>query len=69
MLQNNTSLSPDIVAEELPDHFFPLQIVEYMRSTYPKEDLGHFENVALLHQYTNGVKYWIFLTTLDGLAQ
>lgn len=64
--QKNTPFTPDIVVEELLNRFHLLQIVEYMGFANPKEHLGHFENAALLHQYTDRVKYRVFLTTLVG---
>lgn len=66
--QKNTPFGLNIVVEELLDRFRPLQIAEYTGSTDPEDHLGHFENAALLHQYTNGVKCRIFLTTLAGSA-
>lgn len=55
--------------EELPDHFRPLQIVECMGSSELKDHLGCFENAALLHWYTDGVKCCVFFTTFVGSAQ
>lgn len=40
-----------------------------MGSIDPEEHLDCFENVALLHQYSDEVKCWVFLTTLAGSTQ
>lgn len=59
----------DILKEELPSHFHPPCVDEYKGTTDSGEYLGHFENSALLHQYSNLVKYRVFLTTLVRHAQ
>lgn len=55
--------------EELLDGFRPFQIAEYTKSADSEDHLGCFENEALLHQYTDGVKCRVFMTTLSGAAQ
>lgn len=69
MLHKNIPFTLDIVAEELLDHFRHLQIAKYMGFTDLEEHLGCFENAALLHHYTDGVKCRVFLTTFVGSAQ
>lgn len=64
----DTSFFESILAEELSRHFQALQIREYMRTTDPKDHLCYFENVSVLHQYSEGVKFWVFLMTLARLA-
>lgn len=56
------------LTEELLSHFWPLQIGGYTGTSELEDHLYHFENVFLLHQYSNGVKYRVFLMTLVGLT-
>ncbi|XP_042446558.1 uncharacterized protein LOC122031516 [Zingiber officinale] len=44
-------------------------IEEYNGSTDPDDHLGKFDNAATLHQYTNGVKCRVFLTTPSASVQ
>ncbi|XP_074556551.1 uncharacterized protein LOC141812458 [Curcuma longa] len=37
--------------------------------TDPEDHHCIFENASLLHPYTDGIKYWVFLNTFAGLAQ
>ncbi|XP_042426248.1 uncharacterized protein LOC122014132 [Zingiber officinale] len=55
--------------DPLPRHYTPLAIGEYNGSTDPDDHLAKFDNATTLHQYTDGVKCRVFLTTLSGPAQ
>ncbi|XP_042453673.1 uncharacterized protein LOC122038127 [Zingiber officinale] len=55
--------------DPLPRHYTSLAIGEYNGSTDPDDHLAKFDNAATLHQYTDGVKCRVFLTTLSGPAQ
>ncbi|XP_074560387.1 uncharacterized protein LOC141816515 [Curcuma longa] len=57
-----------ILEDELPRHFRTPQFSDYTGNTDPEDHLGRFENVALLHQYTDVIKCRVFLTTLAGSA-
>ncbi|KAL0311290.1 UNVERIFIED_CONTAM: hypothetical protein Sangu_2423700 [Sesamum angustifolium] len=46
-----------------------LAITEYDGTTDPQEHLSCFENAALLHRYTNRIKYRVFFTTFARAAQ
>ncbi|KAG8374710.1 hypothetical protein BUALT_Bualt10G0024300 [Buddleja alternifolia] len=60
---------PQILPDELPNSFRTPNMSEYDGSSYPNEHLWKFENCALLNQYSDGVKCWVFLTTLTRSAQ
>lgn len=68
-ISHGTLFSDRIIQEKLPHNFRPLQVDDYNGIVDQEEHLGHFENFALLHQYSNGVKCQIFLTTLVRSAQ
>ncbi|XP_042441425.1 uncharacterized protein LOC122026771 [Zingiber officinale] len=55
--------------DPLPRHYTPLEIGEYNGSVDLDDHLAKFDNAATLHQYTDGVKCRVFLTTLSGPAQ
>ncbi|XP_074562436.1 uncharacterized protein LOC141818939 [Curcuma longa] len=59
---------PWILEEELPRHFRAPQLSDYTGAADPEDHLGRFENVVLLHQYTDAIKCRVFLTTLSGSA-
>ncbi|KAL0339386.1 UNVERIFIED_CONTAM: hypothetical protein Sangu_1460700 [Sesamum angustifolium] len=44
-------------------------IVEYDGTIDPQEHLSRFENVALLHRYTDGIKCRVFITTFARIVQ
>ncbi|KAL0434781.1 UNVERIFIED_CONTAM: hypothetical protein Sradi_0186000 [Sesamum radiatum] len=44
-------------------------IVEYDGTIDPMERLSRFENAALLHRYTDGIKCRVFVTTFARVAQ
>ncbi|KAL0451200.1 UNVERIFIED_CONTAM: hypothetical protein Slati_1098100 [Sesamum latifolium] len=58
-----------VMADELPVNYRTPAIAEYNGTTDPQEHLSRFENVALLHRYTNGIKCRVFVTTFDRAAQ
>ncbi|XP_073278849.1 uncharacterized protein [Primulina huaijiensis] len=58
-----------ILEEGLPPNFRQSNVGEYDGHTDPEEHLGRFENAALLHQYSDGVKCRVFLGTLVRSAQ
>ncbi|KAL0446117.1 UNVERIFIED_CONTAM: hypothetical protein Slati_1739600 [Sesamum latifolium] len=57
------------MADELPMNCRTPAITEYDGTTDPVEHLAHFENAALLHRYTDGIKCRVFVTTFAGAAQ
>ncbi|KAL0439226.1 UNVERIFIED_CONTAM: hypothetical protein Slati_2405600 [Sesamum latifolium] len=57
------------MADELPLNCRTLAIAEYDGAADPIEHLSRFENAALLHRYTDGIKCRIFVTTFTGAAQ
>ncbi|XP_042423390.1 uncharacterized protein LOC122011007 [Zingiber officinale] len=65
----NDQFSRGIMEDPLPRHYTPLAIGEYNGSANPDDHLAKFDNAATLHQYTDGVKCRVFLTTLSGPAQ
>ncbi|KAL0420908.1 UNVERIFIED_CONTAM: hypothetical protein Slati_3113700 [Sesamum latifolium] len=52
-----------------PDELPNPAIAEYDGTTDPMEHLSRFENVALLHRYTDGIKCRVFATTFARAAQ
>ncbi|KAK4385726.1 hypothetical protein Sango_2696600 [Sesamum angolense] len=48
------------MANELPTNCRTPAIAEYDGTIDPQEHLSHFENAALLHQYTNDIKCLVF---------
>ncbi|XP_073041770.1 uncharacterized protein [Primulina eburnea] len=61
--------SLEIVNEPLPVHFKATKIREYDGNSYPDEHLTRFENMAMLHCYSDKIKCKVFLTTLVDSAQ
>lgn len=61
--------SENILKEELRRHFRLSHILEYNGSFDLEDHLCRFENVVILHQYTEKIKCRIFLTKLVGLTQ
>ncbi|KAL0457778.1 UNVERIFIED_CONTAM: hypothetical protein Slati_0405000 [Sesamum latifolium] len=57
------------MADELPLNCRTSAIAEYDGTTDPMEHLSRFENAALLHRYTDGIKYRVFVTTFARAAQ
>ncbi|XP_042432811.1 uncharacterized protein LOC122019406 [Zingiber officinale] len=58
-----------VLEEKLPKGYKPSAIREYDGSKDPEDHLRKFRNVALLHQYSDAIKCWVFLNTLSGLVQ
>ncbi|KAL0455629.1 UNVERIFIED_CONTAM: hypothetical protein Slati_0902100 [Sesamum latifolium] len=57
------------MADELPLNCRTPAIAEYDGTTDPIEHLSRFENAALLHRYTDGIKCRVFVTTFARAAQ
>ncbi|KAL0434291.1 UNVERIFIED_CONTAM: hypothetical protein Slati_2763400 [Sesamum latifolium] len=57
------------MADELPLNCRTPAIAEYDGTTDPMEHLSRFENAALLHRYTDGIKCRVFVTIFAGAAQ
>ncbi|KAL2232142.1 UNVERIFIED_CONTAM: hypothetical protein Sindi_1394200 [Sesamum indicum] len=66
-LQN--PFSEEIMADELLLNWKEPNLPEYDGTTDLQEHLSYFENIALLHRYTPGVKYRVFITTFTRSAQ
>ncbi|KAL0416238.1 UNVERIFIED_CONTAM: hypothetical protein Slati_3455700 [Sesamum latifolium] len=58
-----------VMADELPLNCRTPAIAEYDDAADPMEHLSRFENAALLHRYTDGIKCRVFVTTFAGAAQ
>ncbi|XP_075507473.1 uncharacterized protein LOC142544296 [Primulina tabacum] len=58
-----------IVREPLPGNFKSAKVKNYDGNTDPEEHLARFENMAMLHCYTDRIKCKVFLTTLVDSAQ
>ncbi|KAL0453914.1 UNVERIFIED_CONTAM: hypothetical protein Slati_1369500 [Sesamum latifolium] len=58
-----------VMVDELPMNCRTPAIAEYDGTTDPMEHLSHFENAALLHRYTDGIKCRVFVTTFARAAQ
>ncbi|KAI3458805.1 hypothetical protein Pfo_015468 [Paulownia fortunei] len=67
MTQRNSFIE-EVMVDDLPANFRSLNY-DYDGTTNPWEHLCRFENSALLHRYSDGVKCRVFLTTLSKLAQ
>ncbi|KAL0438977.1 UNVERIFIED_CONTAM: hypothetical protein Slati_2380700 [Sesamum latifolium] len=57
------------MADELPINCRTPAIAEYDDTLDPMEHLSRFENAALLHRYTDGIKCRVFVTTFERAAQ
>ncbi|KAL0428288.1 UNVERIFIED_CONTAM: Pro-Pol polyprotein [Sesamum latifolium] len=57
------------MADEIPMNYRTPAIAEYDGTTDPMEHLSRFENAALLHRYTDGIKCRVFVTTFARAAQ
>ncbi|KAL0462485.1 UNVERIFIED_CONTAM: hypothetical protein Slati_0136100 [Sesamum latifolium] len=58
-----------VMADELPVNYQTPAITEYDGTTDPQEHLSRFENAALLHRYTDGIKCRVFVTTFAQVVQ
>ncbi|XP_073121543.1 uncharacterized protein [Henckelia pumila] len=65
----NIPFTTEILDADLSNHFKLPHIGEYDGKGDPEENLARFENAALLHKYSDPIKYRVFLTTLVGPAQ
>ncbi|KAL0290206.1 UNVERIFIED_CONTAM: hypothetical protein Sradi_7054400 [Sesamum radiatum] len=57
------------MADELPMNCRTPAIAEYDDTLDPMEHLSRFENAALLHRYTDGIKCRVFVITFARVAQ
>lgn len=64
----NSPFTTRVLEDLLPHHFNPVNY-EYDGTTDPEDHIVKFENMALLRQYTEGVKCWVFSTTLERAPQ
>ncbi|KAL0434233.1 UNVERIFIED_CONTAM: hypothetical protein Slati_2757600 [Sesamum latifolium] len=67
--QADIPFTEEVMAEELPVNCRTPAIAEYDGTTDPQEHLSRFENTALLHQYTDGIKCRVFVTIFARAAQ
>ncbi|XP_075475761.1 uncharacterized protein LOC142511434 [Primulina tabacum] len=58
-----------IVREPLPGNFKSAKIKDYDGNADPEKHLARFENMTMLHCYTDRIKCKVFLTTLVDSAQ
>ncbi|XP_073045930.1 uncharacterized protein [Primulina eburnea] len=58
-----------IIREPLPGNFKSAKVGTYDGNEDPEEHLARFENMAMLHCYTDRIKCKVFLTTLVDSAQ
>ncbi|XP_075507412.1 uncharacterized protein LOC142544238 [Primulina tabacum] len=58
-----------IVREPLPGNFKSAKIKDYDGNADPEEHLARFENMSILHCYTDRIKCKVFLTILVDSAQ
>ncbi|KAL0416750.1 UNVERIFIED_CONTAM: hypothetical protein Slati_3506900 [Sesamum latifolium] len=58
-----------MMADELPVNCRIPAITKYDGTMDPLEHLARFENAALLHRYTDGIKCRVFITTFARAAQ
>ncbi|KAL0361526.1 UNVERIFIED_CONTAM: hypothetical protein Sradi_3837100 [Sesamum radiatum] len=57
------------MADELLMNYRTPAIAEYDGTSDPMQHLSRFENAALLHRYTNGIKCRVFVTTFARAVQ
>ncbi|KAL0453588.1 UNVERIFIED_CONTAM: hypothetical protein Slati_1336900 [Sesamum latifolium] len=67
--QQGIPFTETVMADELPLNCRTPAIAEYDGTTDPMEHLSRFENAALLHRYTDGIKCRVFVTTFARAAQ
>ncbi|KAL0360883.1 UNVERIFIED_CONTAM: hypothetical protein Sradi_3772800 [Sesamum radiatum] len=58
-----------VMTDDLPMNCWTPAIAAYDGTTDPVEHLARLENAALLHCYTDGIKYRVFITTFARAAQ
>ncbi|XP_075521336.1 uncharacterized protein LOC142554559 [Primulina tabacum] len=59
----------NIFRELLPENFKSAKVKDYDGNADPEEHLARFENMVMLHCYTDRIKCKVFLTTLVDSAQ
>ncbi|KAL0407515.1 UNVERIFIED_CONTAM: hypothetical protein Slati_4065400 [Sesamum latifolium] len=67
--QTDIPFTEGVMADELPINCRTPAIAEYDGTTDPQEHLSRFENAALLHRYTDGIKCRVIVTTFTRTAQ
>ncbi|KAL0453048.1 UNVERIFIED_CONTAM: hypothetical protein Slati_1282900, partial [Sesamum latifolium] len=67
--QQGIPFTETVMADELLLNCRTPAIAEYDGTTDPMEHLSRFENAALLHRYTDGIKCRVFVTTSARAAQ
>ncbi|KAL0438685.1 UNVERIFIED_CONTAM: hypothetical protein Slati_2351500 [Sesamum latifolium] len=67
--QQGVPFTETVMADELPLNYRTPAIAEYDGTTNLMEHLSRFENAALLHRYTDGIKCRVFITTFARAAQ
>ncbi|KAL2237546.1 UNVERIFIED_CONTAM: hypothetical protein Sindi_0946300 [Sesamum indicum] len=64
--QQGVPFTNAVMVDELPINCCTLAIAECGGSTDPREHLSHFENITMLHKYTERIKCRVFVTTFAG---
>ncbi|KAL0313247.1 UNVERIFIED_CONTAM: hypothetical protein Sradi_5724000 [Sesamum radiatum] len=67
--QAGIPFTEEVMADELPVNCQTPAVAEYDGTTDPQEHLTRFENAALLHRYTDGIKCRVFFTTFSWATQ
>ncbi|KAL0433506.1 UNVERIFIED_CONTAM: hypothetical protein Slati_2684900 [Sesamum latifolium] len=67
--RQDVPFSETVMTDELPKNCRTPVIAEYDGTIDPMEHLSRFENSALLHRYTDGIKCRVFVTTFARAAQ
>ncbi|KAL0416458.1 UNVERIFIED_CONTAM: hypothetical protein Slati_3477700 [Sesamum latifolium] len=66
--QQSVPFTKVVMADELSINCRTPTIAEYDGTTDPMEHLERFENAAILHRYTDGIKCRVFITTFARAA-
>ncbi|KAL0402057.1 UNVERIFIED_CONTAM: hypothetical protein Slati_4235600 [Sesamum latifolium] len=67
--QAGIPFTEEVMVDELPVNCWTLATAEYDGTTDPQEHLSRFENVALLHRYTDDIKCRVFVVIFVRAAQ
>ncbi|KAL0408101.1 UNVERIFIED_CONTAM: hypothetical protein Sradi_1744500 [Sesamum radiatum] len=67
--QTGIPFTEGVMEDELPVNCRTPTRVEYDGTSNPREHVSRFENAALLHRYTDGIKCRVFITTFARTAQ
>ncbi|KAL0445434.1 UNVERIFIED_CONTAM: hypothetical protein Slati_2266100 [Sesamum latifolium] len=67
--QAGVPFTEEVMVDELLVNCRTPAIIEFDGTTDPQEHLSRFENAALLHRYTDGIKCRVFITTFARAAQ